>query len=83
MDVNADFKVSRPGKDEGLHETGAEVLFKGCFSIPVLDKERLFDNFFRDELFPALVEIGWNFAYSRSRSYKIQLNINKQIFNRL
>ena len=69
MDENADFKVSLPGNDAGLH--GVPVLLEDFFNIPGAEEGRLFAPFLRDVTVAFVAEYGWNFAYRRSCSLKI------------
>ena len=70
LELNADFKVNRPGKDEGLNGMDS-VLCEGFFNIPVEEgEEGFFAPFFRPELIAFVAECGWNLAYSLSLSCK-------------
>ena len=70
FDVNADFKVSLPGNDEGVQ--GVPVLVDGFFNIPVAVEGRFFAPFFRTGLYAFVTEYGCNFVYSRSCSCEIK-----------
>ena len=71
MELNADFNVSRPGKDEGLNgiASGFGEVF---FNIPVKEEEGFLAPFFRVELIAFVTECGWNLAYSLCFSCKYQ-----------
>ena len=72
FELNADFIVNRPGKDEGLNGMDS-LLWEVFFNIPGKEEdgdEVFFDPFFRVELIAFAAECGWNLANSLSLSCK-------------